>query len=334
MTQKQKLCIKDITGNISDSERKILDEWLIRSLENKNEYEKLKKIWKGSEATQLLDIPDVNLQWENISSKIVNETSMEKKKFFENIFPIKIINNWKPILTSAVIIVSASLYFFFSNSDFQPNDNVIKTAESKVYEFSLPEGSYVKLSRNSSVSYSNEFGEQNREIILKGEGFFSVKKSKHPFLIQTENAEVKVTGTQLYVLARENTTRVFVKEGKVNYYSKNSADNGHEIKIGQMGVVSGNKKCSMPININPVRAVDLMNGKFNYESESLDKIIDELKVYYDVEIEATKAALNKGKLTGTFIGEKIENILDMICLALHLDYEKRSGGYFIKTINK
>jgi len=335
MTQQQKLCIKEITGNISDSEKQILNEWLFRSSENKDEYEQLNRIWKGSEASQLLEMPDVNLQLENISSIIGNDVNMGKKKFIENILPTKIVDNWKPILASSVLLlVIASLYFVSSNSDLQPNTDVIKTAENKVYEFSLPEGSFVKLNGNSSVSYSKEFGEQNREIVLNGEGFFSVKKGKHPFLIQTENAKVKVTGTQLYVLSKENITRVFVKEGKVNYYSKNTADSGHEIKIGQIGVVSGNKKSVMPIDISPARAVDWMNGKFDYEREPLEKIINELEVYYGVKIKATKAALSAGKLTGTFSGEKIENILDMITLALHLNYEKNDGGYFIKTINK
>jgi transmembrane sensor len=335
MTKQQKLCIKDITGNISEFEKRILNEWLAKSSNNKNEYEQLNRIWKGSEASQLLEMPDVNLQLENISSIIGNDVNMGKKKFIENILPTKIVDNWKPILASSVLLlIIASLYFVSSNSDLRPNTEVIKTAENKVYEFSLPEGSYVKLIGNSSISYTEEFGEQNREIILKGEGFFSVKKDKHPFLIQTENAKVKVTGTQLYVLSKENITRVFVKEGKVNYYSKNTADSGHEIKIGQIGVVSGNKKSVMPIDISPARAVDWMNGKFDCERKSLNEIINELEVYYDVKIEATKAALNKGKLTGTFTGEKIESILDMICLALHLDYVKRSDGYFIKTIDK
>jgi transmembrane sensor len=334
MTQQQKLCIKDITGNISGSEKKILNEWLVRSSENKNEYEQLNEIWKESEASQFIEPPDVNLQWENISSKIVNEINSEKKKIFEDILSQSIIDNWKPILAGAVVILIASLYLFFSNPNSQSSTNVIKTAANKVYEFSLPEGSYVKLSGNSSVSYSKEFGKQDRKIVLIGEGFFSVKKGKHPFLIQTKNAEVKVTGTQLYVLAKDNTTRVYVKEGKVNYFSKNPADSGHEIKIGQIGVVSGNKKSVMPIDISPARAVEWMNGKFDYEGESLEKIINELEVYYDVKIDATRTALCAGKLTGTFSGEKIENILDMVTLALHLNYEKKGSGYFIKTIDK
>jgi transmembrane sensor len=334
MTQQQKLCIKCITGNISEPEKRELDKWLAQSSNNKNEFEQLNNIWKRSEVSQLLKIPDVNLQWEEIRSKIENKSCARNAEFSKDILWEKIIDNWKPVFTSAILLVIIALYFVYNNSEIQKNTILIKAGKNQIKEFSLPEGSYVKLSSNSSISYTEEFGEQNREIFLKGEGFFSVKKSKHPFLIQTENAEVKVTGTQFYVLANENVTRIYVKEGKVNYFSKNPVDAGREIARGQIGIVSKHKNAGKPVNVNPELAVDWMNGKFDYERKPLDEIINELEVYYDVKIEATKEALNTGKLTGTFSGEKIENILDMICLALHLDYEKRYGGYFIKTIDK
>mgnify|MGYP001472807545 FL=1 len=60
----------------------------------------------------------------------------------------------------------------------------------------LPDGSTVKLNSGSSITYPEMFLDDRREVVLKGEGFFDVKKNqKQPFIVMANKAKVKVLGT-------------------------------------------------------------------------------------------------------------------------------------------
>ena len=61
--QYQKLCIKEITGNITGNEKQVLDDWLADSNKNRNEYKKLKEIWSTSCFNETLPSFDIDVEW-------------------------------------------------------------------------------------------------------------------------------------------------------------------------------------------------------------------------------------------------------------------------------
>src|SRR5699024_6685187 len=64
----------------------------------------------------------------------------------------------------------------------------------------LPDGSKVILNSNSSISYTDGFAKDKRELTLQGEGFFQVTKDPaRPFTVHTGNIATTALGTSFNV---------------------------------------------------------------------------------------------------------------------------------------
>ena len=70
----------------------------------------------------------------------------------------------------------------------------------------LVDGTNVWLNARTSLSYPVKFGKNNRQVVLDGEAYFDVTKDKSkPFIVQTDNYNVEVLGTQFDVNAYSET---------------------------------------------------------------------------------------------------------------------------------
>ena len=60
----------------------------------------------------------------------------------------------------------------------------------------LPDGTLVVLNAGSRLVYPQDFGVDNREVELSGEGYFEVMRNpEKPFVVQSEAMQVRVLGT-------------------------------------------------------------------------------------------------------------------------------------------
>jgi transmembrane sensor len=90
-------------------------------------------------------------------------------------------------------------------------------------EVILPDGSKVKLNAGSNISYSNNFGYAERNILLEGEGYFEVETNPQiPFVVEASGLKIKAFGTIFNVKAypeEEEITTTLV-EGMVKLREK------------------------------------------------------------------------------------------------------------------
>lgn len=94
----------------------------------------------------------------------------------------------------------------------------IETPKGGQFMVNLPDGSKVWLNAASSLTYSLNLGTTAREVTLTGEAYFEVAiDKKRPFIVHSNNQEVKVLGTAFNVnaYADENTSITTVLEGSV-----------------------------------------------------------------------------------------------------------------------
>ena len=94
----------------------------------------------------------------------------------------------------------------------------IKVAYGSKSTIELPDSSLVILNSGSALSYPAQFEENNRTVLLSGEGYFEVKKNKNrPFYVKTNDVTVKVLGTKFNVKAYpdENITETTLVTGSV-----------------------------------------------------------------------------------------------------------------------
>jgi transmembrane sensor len=330
----QRLCIKAISNGITDSEKLILDKWLVQSDENKKEYEKYKALWLETESNEFFREPAINREWAKLSEKLFNNESGLAVKRINHPKKSSFIFGLKPALSGAfILLLLIAGIFFITKGVKQPKVNIINAANMKTKNIQLPDGSSVYLNTGSTIKYFGELNDDTRKVELKGEAFFSVKKDERPFTITTQNAKISVLGTKFDVWTHENKTRVVVKEGKVNLSQKGIGAEGVNLLRDQLSIIKENENPTSPKQIDPEYFLKWMHGNLVFYQSSLNDATDELEKFYDVKIDFANDSLKNFTLTGTFKNNNIDSALSMICLALGLDYETQRSKYIIKSKN-
>ena len=109
----------------------------------------------------------------------------------------------------------------------QAKDAVIVALNGERKKVVLPDSTTVHLNSGSRLTYSKDFGKDNRQVWLSGEAFFEVTKdAAHPFLVNTDRLIVKVLGTVFNVKAYDTKEDIetTVVEGKVEVSLKENAE--------------------------------------------------------------------------------------------------------------
>src|SRR5207247_2369636 len=148
-----------------------------------------------------------------IYSRIENEIEREERKSSRRSW------NWIGVAASVVLVCFAGLYFSKTNEKQNANATVavIKPGSNEAI-LTLADGSKVRLNAASSIKFPTVFSGKQRNVELKGEGYFEVAKNKaKPFIVSTGNQRVEVLGTHFNVNAYgdDGVTRTTLLEGSV-----------------------------------------------------------------------------------------------------------------------
>ena len=100
----QNLCIKEFTNNISDGEIKILKDFLKSSDEKQKEYNELKNVWVSTHPIDNKIEIDLNKEWKNFESKIIEEVERKSAKPLIKILDSFSNNRLKPAFALSTII--------------------------------------------------------------------------------------------------------------------------------------------------------------------------------------------------------------------------------------
>jgi transmembrane sensor len=337
----QKLCIKEITGNITEREKHLLQDWLAKSDENISEFEKLKDIWAIPGREELPDTIDINMEWTKLNKKLqlLDRDNSIESSFFKKLSSVQdfFIPKLKPILAGIfVLFISILGIYIFDKKVPEPQLNIITSSNNEYKNIELPDGSTVYLNSGSSIEYLSQSGDSKkifnngkRNVSLKGEAFFSVTRDNSPFIITTANAKITVLGTKFDVLARNENTRVVVKEGKVNFSQKINSK-GINLLKDQLSCINKDSEPSKPKVVDPGYFLSWMHGNLVFYRTPLSEITSDLERRYNVNISLGDDSLKNYTLTGSFKNSNADSSLSMICLALGLDFEKQNNRYIIK----
>ena len=325
----QKLCIKDLTNNISEEEKNILLSLLKESELNKKEYNKLKETWNYSKPVELHYKLSEEEEWNKFNTKLAaeNYTQENKVSSTDNILGSLFSPKIRSVFaygTALVVIISA--LFLYNSSNPELILKSISTTNMQKLEVQLPDGSIANLNSGSKIEYYENFEDDKREVRLEGEAFFSVKKDGRPFTIKTENAVTKVLGTKFNVWARAKETRVIVKEGKVSL-AENIYNNEVILIKGEASKVVESNSPIKPTKVDPEYLLGWLNDKLVFSNTTLKEISNELERKYNVQIDINDNDILEYNLTGTFENEKIDTVLTKICLALNLKYSEQNNRF-------
>ena len=161
----------------------------------------------------------------------------------------------------------------------------------------LSDSTVVWLNSNSELKYPISFTNNKRQVYLKGEAYFQVKKNKKKqFEVNVQNVDIKVFGTQFNVNAQENDLiKTTLVEGSVGVKFNGQVK---MLKPGYQSQVNKLKNKSVVKKVNILPEIAWKDGKFVFEEQTLEQIMNKLSLWYDVKVFFMNDNLKNIRFTG------------------------------------
>ncbi|KUJ61423.1 hypothetical protein AR687_13385 [Flavobacteriaceae bacterium CRH] len=244
------------------------------------------------------------------------------------------------IAAAITILFAIGNIFFFKNT---PNPVKIDSEErveetNPILAFSgkqlihLPDGSTILLNENSSVEYNQvSFNDQTREVTLKGEAYFDIKRNEtKPFIVHTGKVQTKVLGTAFNINAYSNSDKieVTVTRGKVqvgdldNVYGIITPN--QQIKVNKTTLVHEQN------NVNAAVAVEWKSNYLILDNINMEEAIALISQKYKVPITLSNENIKKCRITASFLNEEdLDHILKVVCSVIETEYHYNKNGAIV-----
>ena len=314
------LIAQHLSGEISESNRKDLMEWVNSDAENQALLEETTELWKISEEYDSPFDTNVNEAWKKVEQKI--EVTNDSKDSSAKVIRL---SNFKRFLQIAAVFLlgAVGLFFFFQNQE--PELFAFNTDDEQTLDFFLPDSSRVVMNENSHLTYQNLDGK--RIVTLEGEAWFDVKHlDSISFEIETGETKTVVLGTAFNVRAypQEDIIEVSVERGKVAFFEKENEENKEYLEAGTEGVFSKKEKTEIKKEKREnENAIAWRTLTLDFENLEMEKVIETLEKYFKVKIEMD-SSIRSCRFKGTYENYELENLLEVIEATLDLEYKIES----------
>ena len=257
----------------------------------------------------------------------------------------------KAMIAAAVMIVIAGWYLFHRKQAPSTAKTearyASKPGEKKIFQ--LPDGTQVTMNAGSEITLNKTYGQDTREVFLRGEAFFDVHQNKNsPFIVHTSDIDVRALGTAFNVRSYvgDKIAETALIRGLVEITLKNENNKkillhpNEKISWKQDGETEEEKPASptLPIKqlhapeqivIGPVKKMEdgtaqelaWANNSLVFDDEGFDEIGPRLERWYGVKIVFGSEDVKRYHFTATFKKEKIERILDILKTTKEFNYE-------------
>lgn len=295
--QFSKLVSKVLAGEASFDEKQQLKQLLLDSKEHTLLFNQLKEYWDA----------DVQL---NKTNKESFETSVMSQLNFEpEIRKSKYRKLYLQIASVAAVVFFAMTCGMAYLYTAQPNEIYTYSAQSVPVEYLLEDGTKITLNKNSSLTYSSDFGKERRDVKLTGEAFFNVTKDKtRPFAVEALGTKTEVLGTSFNVKANDGNVITTLLEGSVRF---KSADCEVVLKPGEEIVYDVSSKKYETRKTDTQYNMAWVSGRYNYNNVTFADLANKLEQIYKLKIEISDSKIANRIVCASFLCEEpVENILN------------------------
>lgn len=333
MTEQEKielLITREVNGEITVREQNMLKQWLQRSDNHRELYEKQKRLIQA----QLIMISQkkVNERRERTKTGVINSLLKRNRKVKHAVYS-----------SLSILVVGFCITVLFFDQGLNQRDQLlagtfkIAAPKGQTTSFTLPEGSEVWLNAASELTFGYDMENHIRKASLEGEGYFKIAHDKkRPFIVEGFKHKIKVYGTEFNVISNSQLQQyeVTLHNGSVGIlddadvelarlnpgqqYTTDEDGQGmiHEVK--DMASVSGWKK-----------------ERYEFKDATLEEIAKKMSEMYDVEILIVNEKLKKERFRCVL--EKHRSViktLKIFSLTSNLDYEIKKDKIILKRKEK
>jgi transmembrane sensor len=317
-----------LQGELSPEEDLRLRQWLDLSGSNRQKYDQVWQIWKDGMADYVLyREADAVKGWEALQQRIgplrtgTGNTGLAA------------IGKRAPLIRrlaaiAAVLILAAGAGWWYISGRSAPI--LYETALNEQKKISLPDGSTVVISPQTSIHVARNYNKAGRTVILSaGEAHFDVAhQEQQPFMVDMDAASVKDIGTSFTVQKTKDSIKVMVSGGKVAFIKKETGESRE--------ISAGNSLCFYIAQhrFGEISATDTANsgtGSLRFDNSPLSEVIAILQKQSGKRILLNDTAIAQKRLTVHLDGESFDNDLKIICASLNLEYVEKNGVYILKN---
>jgi ferric-dicitrate binding protein FerR (iron transport regulator) len=314
----ESLIARYLNGICLPEEQQKLKLWIEKSPENRTEYLTIKDIWDSSRSQADRTEDQLVLFYKN---------QLEKSK------KARILWIRYSLAVAAILAVGLVISLLIPREKYSrhPNLQVFSVPLGSRSKVLLADGSIVNLNSGSELKYSSDFSDNNRVVSLTGEAFFQVKSdSVHPFIVSTNNFDVKVTGTKFNVCTYDENSysSATLAEGKIELMVDGS-DQNFVIKPGEKFMLERKTRKYTLESADIESEIAWKDGEFIFRNIPFPELVKRLERWYDVKLIYSDKRLQSYAYTGRFKNqETIWQVLDALRLTSPIDYRKKTFREF------
>lgn len=233
---------------------------------------------------------------------------------------------WGVAAAVCLVVVGALIGYTTAqhNIDVQTYEVVAERGQQST--LTLPDGSYVKLNSESSLTYTSDFNTSNRALTLSGEAYFEVAPNKKiPFVVMTNEMEVKALGTKFNVRAYNDEAHIVATlvEGKIQ---ASTSTQNIIISPNMASVFNRNTNTLSIRRVTDVEhAIPWLKNEIVFSGETLAQVAKILERLYDVEIEFENEEITSYEYHGLVRNNALSNILSLIVESSPVEYSQHGN---------
>jgi len=254
--------------------------------------------------------------WKELSAKITAGRTAARKR---RLLPL--------LLAAAVGAVALYYVAVIGRQDSPELATVISGAGQR--QLSLPDSSQITLNRFSNVRVNlDKWSDDRREIWLKGEAFFDIRKCKKNgaytnFIVHTDKADIEVLGTSFNVMTDSSGFQVSLNTGKIKAHI--GPDEVITLTPGQALIMLDGNISKKEVDVRLYCA--WKDDRFHFNNTSLGEVLSLIKKNYKIKVRVgEEVSLERKKISGTICVRDSSELFTALqtILGLHIKQTKDS----------
>ena len=362
-----RLIVKDLNGEIKESEKQELKEWINESEENKALYLRVRERENRNQRLEVIRKLNKQAAWREVERKT------RKSQHF--------ISGWlyKGIAVAIPVILLFCLYYYRSGEvdlevvkqehrEIHPGEikaelilangqrlaldakkenqgiryecedlegevpyHELRVPRGGEYPITLEDGTEVYFNSETRFRYPVKFGERERKVFLVGEAYFKVKReADRPFIVEIGENRIEVLGTEFNAryYPEENKQMTTLVSGKVKFISKD--DKSLVLAPGEQAVLTDEGILSRK-TVDITLYTAWKDGNFVFRKQRLEEVLNTLARWYDVDIFYEDVSRKDIEFTGNIQRfERFEEIVGLLQMTGDTEFEVKGKSIFVR----
>lgn len=298
------LMVDYFAGRASQQEIAELMAWVGQSVENEQEFAKMKTLWEASA------LPMAEQEIAQALAQTKAKIAVVENNEIDEYVSTKPLYIWIRNIAAILVLGFAG---YFTYQQLTKEVYITKITREEIDSLLLDDGSKIYLATNTRFSYPQKMNGKTRDVNLQnGEAFFKIAKDpSRPFTVQLNNSKVTVLGTSFNIRNTLRSVDLSVNSGKVAF----EAISGNKPAILTAGMgLNYNISANNIIRFSSVNQNNSywLNKEMVFVNASLEQVFESLENCFGVKVKLKDTIRFKHKFNADFKNTELPEILEVL----------------------